>query len=117
MVYTLEKQEEVNGANTYEKKGKFYTEITSPLDGSEYELNPNKDKKVQQIALKFSSNLSYDAYYWMSDGKKISGSFLPLVPGNHSVEIVLEKEGKTIDRISSAYTVKEGTNISLVNER
>ncbi len=39
-----EKQEEINGANTYENTGNFYTEITSPLDGSEYELNPNKDR-------------------------------------------------------------------------
>ena len=117
LVYALEKQEEINGANTYENTGNFYREITSPLDGSEYELNPNKDQWVQQIALKFSSNLSYDTFYWNSDGKKISGSFLSLVPGKHSVEIVLEKEGKTIDRISSTYTVKEGNNNSLVNER
>lgn len=117
IVYTLEKEEEENGANIYEKKWNLYTEITSPLGGSEYEWNPNKDQKVQQIALKFSSNRSYDNFYWNADGKKMVGSYISLSPWVHTVEVVLEKEGEMIERISSTYTVKESTNVTLVNER
>ena len=109
IVYALEKEDTRPTLVKGTKLSKSFLEITSPLDGSSYMRNPSRSENLQKIALTFHTNIPYDIAYWIYDGERREWGSLFIKKGNHSVEIILEKEGRQIAREKSSFTVSENS--------
>lgn len=105
IVYFLEQNESTPSVLQKERISKPFLEITSPLGGSLYKIDELKSNDLQKIKLKFSTNLDYDKSYWILDEKRISEELINLIPWDHVVEVVIEKNWKEIMRKKNIYKV------------
>lgn len=80
--------------------------ITSPLHESVYQKTADKSDEWQQIKLRFETNIPYDTAQWMLNGTKVTGDFIDLVPGRHTIEIILLKDGQIVEREKNSFSVE-----------
>ena len=106
IVYALEGDESTPRVGISEKKSESYFEITSPLNGSLYQFDGEKQGGLQKIALRFRTNIGHEKSYWIIDGIASQETSLQITPGSHTVELVLEKEGVELERRKSTFRVQ-----------
>jgi penicillin-binding protein 1C len=106
IVYTLEPTGQDPKPSTLVSKTQNYLTITSPLHGSVYQKSIVKSDTLQQIKLHFETNIPYDVAQWMLDGTKVTGDFINLIPGHHTIEIILLKDGQIVEREKSTFSVE-----------
>ncbi|MDP2103858.1 MAG: hypothetical protein Q8K26_02975, partial [Candidatus Gracilibacteria bacterium] len=71
-----------------------------------YQKNTTKSDRLQQIHLRFETNIPYDVAQWMLDGTKVTGDYINLIPGHHTIEIILLKDGQIVSREKSTFSVE-----------
>lgn len=106
IVYALEQKEQSQIASKPLNQKQEYLIITNPLDGSLYKKVINKDTEKQKIHLHFETNLPFDTSYWLLDGEKITDDFIGLVPGDHTIEIILMRNGEIIRKEQNRFNVE-----------
>ncbi len=107
IVYALEPEETIPEIHESKKESLPFLTITSPLGGSVYERDPLKVESLQEIALRFRTNVSYDKVNWTINGKPIEKENFTLYPGIYIFEIALQKDGKNIASEKSSITVHD----------
>ena len=107
IVYALEKEDASPQIIKETKQSRLFLEITNPLDGASYKRSPTRSGTLQKIALRFHTNIPYDSAYWIHDGVRSEETSMSIQIGKHTIEIILEKNGKEIERKKSSYTVTE----------
>ncbi len=83
-----------------------YFEITHPLDGSNFAIDPTSPDNVQSIGLRFSTNIPYDQADAFHNGHFVSEKSLPADPGEHTVTIRLKRNGVIIAEKTVGYSVR-----------
>ncbi len=107
IVYALE-SDTINQLPTkLENKEKQYLEITAPLPKSIFAYDASKSLDSQKIKLSYSTNIEYDSLSWLLDGKNIPTNFIAPIPGKHTIELVLIKDGDIIKRQKQDFEVLE----------
>lgn len=106
IVYVLEKEEQKNTPQKLSSETKNYLTITNPLTDSLYKLEPKKDTHQQKIHLHFETNIPYNNSYWLIDGAKLDTDFIGLTPGNHTIQVILIKDGNIIQQQKSTFRVE-----------
>ena len=106
IVYALEKKEQVQSPLSRQMNGQSYLTITNPLEWSLYKQESWKGANKQQIHLDFKTNKDYDTAYWALDTARVSGDFLDLLPGYHTLEIFLLKDGEIVWKDATHFQVE-----------
>jgi len=106
IVYALEPIETEQKPQLRETKKADYLEITSPLSGSVYSLDPLKSPDKQQIGPRYSTNIEHSTHSWILDGKILTGSFVTPSVGSHTLEIVLLRDGAIVSRQTNKWEVR-----------
>ncbi len=107
IVYALEGDESTPRVGISEKKSESYFEITSPLHGSLYQFDREKQADLQKIALRFRTNIAHERSYWIIDGIMSKESSFQITPGSHTIEVILDREGREFMRQKSVFRVQE----------
>lgn len=107
IVYALERKEQLQTPVKLSGKEQSYLTITNPLKGSLYRKEAEKALEKQKIRLHFETNMAYDSSYWMLDGVQISGDFIDLIPGRHSIEVILLQNGRILKQEKSTFQVED----------
>ena len=105
VVYALERSEQTSIPVKKEIKAQPYLIISNPLSGSIYRLEKN-NAKTEQVALRFSTNIPHDTASWLLDGKTLDTKFLTPTRGNHTVEVVLIKDGEVVKKEKNVFDVQ-----------
>jgi len=106
IVYTLESKEQQQTPKKESTKEQSFLSITNPLEGSLYKKELTKNTDKQRIQLRFETNIPYDIKQWILDGKKTSSDFIDPVLGNHTIEIILMKDGEIIKQEKNTFQVE-----------
>ena len=106
IVYTLESKEQQQTPRKESEKRQSFLSITNPLEGSLYRKESGKNTDKQRIQLRFETNISYDTVEWLLDGKKTSSDFIDPVSGNHTIEIILMKDGEIMNQEKNIFQVE-----------
>ena len=107
IVYALEPEETIPQIQENKKASSPFLTITSPLGGSVYERDPLKPESLQEIALRFRTNESYDRAIWTINGKPTEKEKFILQSGIYTIEITLQKDGKNIATVKNTITVHD----------
>jgi len=102
IVYALEPIPERQLPSTFQKESQPYLSITSPLNGSTFELNPSIPLANQEIKLAIQTNIPHTEVIWQLNGKTLSGGYLPisaLQPSN-KLSVSLTQSGHTLQQSS-----------------
>ena len=97
VVRKLEAETSVSGltAKEFIKNESPFIEITSPLQFAKYRVDPAIPKETQKIELSYRTNIAYQEYTWLLDGKKLSEEFVSLPSlslGKHTLILQLQDE-------------------------
>lgn len=97
------------GEQTLKNEGRNslpYLEITSPLDKSNYQINPSKPITSQQIKLKFETNISYDTAEWFVNGESYTKDLYQISEGRKTFKVVIKKDGRVVGEEESRIAVE-----------
>lgn len=106
IVYALEEHTEERTPAKLQTDNQPYLTITNPLEGSLYKSEPEKNTDKQKIRLHFETNTPYDNAHWVLDGEQISSEFWSPVSGNHTIEVILMKNGEIIKTEKNTFQVE-----------
>ncbi len=106
IVYALEQTETQKSPEKLHSNTQGYLTITNPLEGSLYKREPGKDVDKQKIRLHFETNIPYDTSYLLLDEEKIAGDFISLTPGNHTVKVILIRNGAIVEKTENTFIVQ-----------
>jgi len=88
------------------KNIKTYLQITTPLDWQKYQIDKYISTDKQKIKLEFSTNITYDKYFWFIDNKKNEDDFINLITWKHNLRLELMKGWEIINRSSVEFEVE-----------
>lgn len=106
IVNYLEPDEFQKNLQRLNKISKDYLEITNPLDWEQFQINKFKSIEDQKIKLQFSSNISYDKYFWFLDNNPVENDFLKLESWSHKLEVKLMKDWEIIGQSNVNFEVE-----------
>lgn len=87
------------------KNTKPYLQITTPLDWQRYQIDKYISVDKQKVKLEFSTNISYDKYFWFLDNSKVSDNFIDLKIWKHNLNLELMKDWEIVNRDSIDFEV------------